>query len=162
MPADPSIIEERLVVVADTMAKLIGSSTYLQGVPVATERIGDINATIRDALAKLGLSIVVVAADADTLQRKGTTLQLRVRLVAQVSELVLINQGATGRRKPALACAVAVMKAVDRQPNGLDPEGVMHRPGLNEFTLDDDQPFRLTKDPRCVVYQVTAHTLVDL
>lgn len=160
MNEDPDKFEERLVIVADTFAKLISQAPYLQGVPVLTERNGDIQATIAQKLALLGLSVVVVAPDGDSLERTGDGLRLRVRIVAQISELFLINQGATGTKKPALAAATVVMKAVDRMPNGLDVGS--HIPGLNEFLLQEEQPFKLTKDPKYVAYQVTAFTTVEL
>lgn len=155
-------LEEKLTTVGDTFAALIAADAYFAGIPVATERKGDIGATIRDALAKLGLSVAVVVPDGDTMKRQGDTLQMRVRVVAQISELYLVNQGATGSRKPALAAAVRVMKAVDRKPNGLDPAGTQHRPGLNEFELPTEQPFKLSPDPKFIVYHVTAYTTVNL
>ncbi len=168
MPANPENFEERLVIVADTCAALIAADAYfaasgpVAAVPVMTERNGDINATIANALAKLGLCVTVVAADGDSLVRSGDGLSLRVRVVAQVSELYLINQGPTGSKKPALAAATRIMKAIDRKANGLDVAGGRHQPGLNEFELPEEQPFRLTKDPRYIVYQVTAFTTVEL
>lgn len=167
MSADPSNVEEqeRLVVVADAFAAAIAAHPYIAAapaVPVLTERKGDLNATIQQALGKLGINVAVVAADAVSLTRQGGTLLLDVRLVAQITELFLVNQGATGTKKPALSVATAVMKAVDRKPNGLDPAGALHRSGVNEFLLDDSRPFRLTADPRFVVYQVTAFTTVAL
>ncbi|MBI5771916.1 MAG: hypothetical protein HZA93_29355 [Verrucomicrobia bacterium] len=155
--------EERLLIATDAFAALIAADAYFAtapAVPVLTERTGDINQTIAQALAKLGLCVVVVAADGDSLVRSGNGLSLRVRLVAQISELYLINQGATGTHKPALAAATRVMKAVDRQPNGLDVG--RHLAGLNEFLLPEEQPFKLTKDARYVVYQVTAFTTIEL
>lgn len=158
-------IEERLTTVADAFAAAIAAHPYIATapvVPVLTERKGDINATIQQALTKLGVNIAIVAADAVDLKRQGDTILLEVRLVAQVTELFLINQGATGTKKPALSVTTAVMKAVDRKPNGLDPAGATHRPGINEFLLDDQRPFKLTEHPSFVVYQVTAFTTVAL
>ena len=168
MPSNPENFEERLVIVADAFAALIAADAYLSPpppalqVPVLTERVGDINQTIAIALNKLGVCVTVVAADADSLERTGDGLSLRVRIVAQISELYLINQGATGTKKPALAITTRVMKAVDRKPNGLDAGGSSHLPWLNEFRLLEEQPFRLTKDARYIVYQVTATTAVEL
>lgn len=160
MSANPDNIEERLVVVADAFAALISARPYIAPLQAVTERKGDINAMIAAALQKLGLSIAIVAADGDGLTTKGDTIALRVRLVAQITELYLVNQGGSGSKKPALAVAVAVMKAVHRKPNGLDVGH--HIAGLNEFELAEDRPFRLVPDPRSIVYQVTAYTTVDL
>lgn len=166
MPANPANFEERLVVVADAMAALIAADPYfaaagpVAAVPVVTERKGDINAMISAALNKLGLCVTVVAADSDSLTRQGNTLQVRVRLVAQISELYLINQGITGSKKPALAAAARVMKAIDQKPNGLDPANERHRSGFHEFKLPDEQPFRLVPDAKYITYHVTAYTTV--
>jgi len=154
--------EERITVAADTFTAAIAAAPYFADIPVSDERKGDINATIANAVAKLGVCVTVVAADGDGLVRVGRNLRLRIRLVAQITELYLINQGPTGTHKPALSVATAAMKAVDRQPNGLDPAGASHRDGLNEFLLAEAQPFRLVPDPRLIVYHVTAYTSVEL
>jgi len=158
--SNPENIEERLVIATDAFAALIAADPYFVGVPVLTERKGDISAMIIQALSKLGLCVVVVAPDGDQLTRTGNELSLRVRLVAQISEQYLINNGATGSKKPALAATTRVMKAVDRKPNGLDVG--RHITDLNEFTLDPDQPFKLTPDKGFIVYQVTAFTTIEL
>jgi hypothetical protein len=53
-----------------------------------------------------------------------------------------------------------LIKDIDRKPNGLDVG--QHMAGLNEILIAEDQPFKLTKDPRCIVYQVAAYTKVEL
>ena len=165
---NPTNIEDRLVIVADQMVALIGADSYFAAagaapaVPVLTERKGDINAMVTAALSKLGLCVVIVAADAGELTTKGTTLVMRVRLVAQISENYLFNNSATGLKKPALAATVRAMKAVHRKPNGLDAAGARHVDGINEFALPDDQPFRLVPDKTFITYHVTAYTTVEL
>ncbi len=164
MPYDPNILEERLLVVMDTFNALISASAYLAAVPavpVLSERKGDINAEIQKALNNLGLSITVVTPDGDQLKESGDGLSLRVRIVAEIQENVLINQSKPGTYRPALGATIAVMKAVDRKPNGLDPAGTRHLTGLNEFHLDKDQPYQLMPAPR-PTYHVTAYTQVEL
>lgn len=167
MPADPNNFEERLGIAREAFAALIAADTYVASAPaqpVITEEKGDIAQMIVQALAKLGLCIVVVAADGDSLVRTGNSLKLRVRIVAQISEKVLLNQAAAKKAdvayRPALATAVRIMKAVDRQPNGLDVGH--HLPGLNEFLLVDDRPFELVKTTTDIVYEVSAHTEIEL
>jgi hypothetical protein len=168
MPYDPTKTEERLLVVTDTFAALIAASAYLvsaPAVPVLTERKGDIANEIAKALNGLGLAVVVVLADGETQQVTGNKTGLRVRLVAEISENVLINQAkATAANvpyRPALGAAVAAMKAVDRKANGLDPAGQPHRTGLNEFELSEAEPIRLVPATR-PTYHVTAYTTVLL
>ncbi|MBI5689246.1 MAG: hypothetical protein HZC55_04055 [Verrucomicrobia bacterium] len=167
MPYDASRIEDRLLIVADQFAALIAQDPFFAGapaIPVVTERLGDLNNKITTALNKLGLAVVVVLPDGDQGQSTGDGLSLRVRLVAQIEELVLINQTAAQQAgvayRPALAAAVRAMKAVHRQPNGLDLGA--HLPGLNEFECPESQPFRLIPAKACVTYHVTAYTTVEI
>lgn len=168
MQYDPNKVEERLLVVSEAFVDLIAQSPYLSSepaIPVLTERRGDISTEITKALNGLGLSIVVLTPDGDNLRVSGDVLLIRVRLVAEISENVLINQGRAIQSKstyrPALGAAVAVMKAVDRKPNGLDVNGCAHVSRLNEFELDHDQPYRLVPAQR-PTYHVTAYTDVEL
>lgn len=169
--------EEKIVAVADTMAQLIETFPWFAApsqIPVFTERHGDIEAKIRQALGTLsGICVTVVAADADQLlSRNALGLALRVRLVAQIDENAVLNRGkaeTSGQPyRSALAAATAAMRAIQRKPNGLDPlvsrNGVdvrEHRTGLNEFELDEI-PFRLFPAAKLVSYHVTAYTTIDL
>lgn len=169
MPYDPNIVEERLLLVMDTFAALISASAYLAAVPaipVFTERKGDLNTAIATALGQLGLAIVVVTPDGESLHVAGDSLSIRVRLVAEISENVLINQAkaaaANAAYRPALGAAVAVMKAIDRQPNGLDAAGARHVRGLNEFSLPSDEPPYQLMPAAKPTYHVTAYTTVLL
>lgn len=147
--------------VRDRFAEVIRAIPSLQAFPVLTEKKGNINATIQQALAKLGMSIVAIAPDADDVVRDGESLRLRLRLVAEVTENVLINSGKTPY-VPALTAVNDIVKAVDQSPNGLDPEGQRHISGQNEFEIDPDKPFTLVPDATAVVYHVTAYTTIFL
>ena len=165
MSGQQYVPEERLVVVADTFTNLIANARFFlepKPVPVLTELKGDVSATVAQTLSKLGLCVAVIMPDGYRLTRRGESLGLMVRLVAEISELVLINQGAGVAYRSALAAATAAMKAVHLQPNGLDAAGAMHRAGINEFTLPEDQPFRLIPDRKFVTYHVTAFTTVEI
>lgn len=169
-------IEDRLVAVADAFSALIAADAFFAGdatadpvvppIPVATERKGDTSALIAAALAKLGIAVAVIMPDGYGLTRRGTDLVMTVRLVAQVDEQAIINRQAAEQGgytyRSALAAATRIMKAVDRQPNGLDPAGLKHRAGLNEFTLPPDRPFVLLPSRKFVTYQITAFTEVVL
>lgn len=169
MPANPANFEERLTIAVDAFDALITADPYVAvvpAVPVITEQKGDIAAMIAQALAKAGMCIVIVSADADGLKDKGGMLQLRCRLVAQVSEKVLMNKAACAKAgiayRPARDTAMRILKAVHRKPNGLDPSGARHISGLNEFELITDLPFELINNPRDVVYEVNVTTWIDL
>ena len=166
MPYDPNKVEERLLIVTDKFAELIAAAPYIAAapqIPVLTERKGDINNEIAKALNSLGVSITIVTPDGDNLVTNGDLMNVRVRLVAEITENVLINQGKAAASqttyRPALGVALAAMKAVHLQPNGLDTE--RHMKGLNEFLLPDDEPpYRLVPAQR-PTYHVTAYTVVE-
>lgn len=167
MPYDPNKIEDRLLIVADTFTALIAQDAFFAAAPavqVLTERVGDINNKITAALGKLGLAVAVIMPDGDQGQSTGDGLSLRVRLVAQIDELVLMNQAAATAAnvpyRPALAAAIRAMKAVHRQPNGLDVG--RHQSGLNEFQCPEVQPFKLIPAKSFVTYHVTAYTTVEI
>ncbi len=166
MSYDITKFEQRLAASVDAFAALISADPYLVGppaIPVITERMGDINNMVQKQLAKLGICVICVAADGDRVEFKGEAgLRMRVRIVAQVTELYLVNEGPGGTQKPALATCARVMLAVNRKSNGLDMPGVMHRARINEFELALDQPFRLVADLKFIVYHVTAFTWIDL
>lgn len=155
-----------ITIAAEQVRTLVAAVPALaaKNVPVLTEKAGDLVNTITRAINKLGLGIVVIVPDGQILKRSGDKLRQRVRIVVEISELVTLNQGATGTQIGALTAAVLVMKALDGQPNGNDPAGTMHRPGNHEFTLDDDLPFVRRPDPRAayLIYHVTAYTEVML
>jgi hypothetical protein len=156
--------------VADTFAALIAADPWIAHpklpVPVLTERKGDLAKTIELQMAKIGMCVAVVMPDAEDVVSTGATLALRVRLVAQVDELVLANQAKSKTAgidyRPALAAVVRIMNAVHQQPNGLDVPDVPHRRGVNEFFLPRDRPFQLIPDPDTVTYHVIAHTTLSL
>jgi hypothetical protein len=162
--------EDKLARVADTFAALIAADPWLANpklpVPVLTERKGDIVTDIEQSINTLGLAVAVVMPDADNVIDTGSTLSLRVRLVAQVTENVLGNQSACEAAgipyRSALAAVVRIMRAVHQKPDGLDPAGQPHRPGLHEFTLPKENPFQLIPDDALVTYHVTAHTTVRI
>lgn len=165
MSANPANFEERLEVARERFATLVAADTWIgrePAIPVLTEAKGDIAQLITQNLAKLGLAIVVVAADADELKRSGTGFLLRCRIVAQISEKPLLWRATLPPYRPALSAAVRILKAVDRQPNGLDPAGVPHRSGVNEFEVSTDRPFELLKGSADTIYEVSAHTWVQL
>lgn len=167
--SNPANFEERLTIAVDTFAAIIAADAYLAvvpAVPVITEDKGDIAAMINQAMSKLGLCVVCVSAEGDKLERRGSTLRVRCRIAAQVSEKVMINKSACAAAgiayRPARATALRIMKAVDKKPNGLDPAGGRHVADINEFELILDRPFELVNNPRDVVYEVSVHTWIDL
>jgi hypothetical protein len=129
-------------------------------VPVITEDKGDIETQITDAIARLGLCAIVVAADGG-IRHGNRSLSLILNLVIQISEDVLMNNEAaqTAGVAPvrALDLATAALRAAHGAPNGLgDPSR-----GLNRFSLDEN-PLALIPDAPVTTYHVRCKTLVSL
>lgn len=143
-----------------TVRDLIAAAPFFGGRTVATEEVGDITAILTNALAKLGLAVAVLVPDAGDGQDKGYKIEQTLRIVIEVSELVLVNKTQPGGHKPALSAVREVIKAIHRKPNGLDPAGAMHRAGLNEITVDLANPFQRRPHKAFLVYHVYAFTTV--
>ena len=143
-----------------TVRDLIAAAPFFAGRPVHTEEVGDISAILTNALAKLGLAVAVLVPDALDGKDKGSSIEQTLRIVVEVSELVVVNKNQPGGHKPALAAVREVIKAIHRKPNGLDPAGAMHRPGLNEIVVDLDNPFQRRRHNAFLVYHVYSYTTV--
>lgn len=144
----------------DTVRDLIAAQPYFAGVTIHTEKIGDLVNTLTIQLSKLGLAIVVMVPDAGGGVNRGSGIQQTIRIVVEVSELVVLNQSPTGSKKPALVAVREIIKAIHRKPNGLQPAGEMLIPGINEIAVDLDLPFQRRRHDKYLVYHVTAFTTV--
>lgn len=163
---DPTKLEHRPLIITEAFRKLIAEDAYFTGepaVPVLTERDGDINAMVNAALARLGLCVVVIMAEAERVRAAGDRLVLQLRLVAEISEKVLLNKGRSGSNyRPALSAAFRAARAVHEQPNGLDTDVNGSRVRAAIFELDEQHPVRLMPHRTDIIYHVTAHTAMDL
>ncbi len=85
---------------------ILQSDPYYSGIRLLSEQLGDIQAQVRQALAKLGLCCIVVTPDA---QFQGTNapgpIADPVEVSVDVTELVLVNRGSNGTGIPASAVA---------------------------------------------------------
>lgn len=155
MPTDP------LTTPVSTVASLITNYPYFaDGVAIEaqTELVGDIANTLIRQLNKLGLAIAVMVPSIGDLKPRGTGFEAELDLVIEVSELVALNQSG----KSAGAAVLQVIKAINKQPNGLDAVGVVHRAGLNEITVDPELSAKRQAHARFLVYHVYATTRVIL
>jgi hypothetical protein len=144
---------EQLLAIQARAAALLEEHAYFAGLEVFTERIGDLDQKIRTKLAKLGLCVVVMTPSFSILQRQGARVKIRVRVIVEASETVLVNSGASGSQKPSLAVATAAAIALDGKPSESGPHysGAGADP-LNEYRLSDSEPVRLVPDPKLLVY----------
>lgn len=144
----------------DTVRDLIAARPYFAGMTIHTEKVGDLVNTLTIQLAKLGLAIVVQVPDANEGVNRGDDIQIPLRIVIEVSELVLINQSPTGSKKPALVAVREVIKAIHKQGNGLQPAGELRVPGTHEIQVDLNLPFQRRPHDKYLIYHVTAFTTV--
>lgn len=145
----------------DTVQSLIANCPYFAGVvPVYTEKTGDLVQTLTIKLANLGLGITVLVPDANNGVNRGSDIQIPLRFVIEVCELVLINQGAQGTKKPALVAVREIVKAIHRKPNGLQPAGELRPAGVHEIAVDLDLPFQKRPSDKYLIYHVYATTTV--
>ena len=144
---------ELLLTMQARAAAILAADAYFTGVEIFTERIGDLDQQIRTKLAKLGLSVVVMTPSFSIVQRQGSRVKIRVRLVVEAAETVLVNSSASGLQKPALAVATAAAVLLDMQPTGIEPHCASYATDpINEFRLIEGEPVRLVPDPKLLVY----------
>jgi hypothetical protein len=144
---------EKISAARDALADLLqGEPLFAREglpVPVITEKKGDIETQIAEAIAKLGLCAIVVAADAGARQAAGQ-LALVVNLVVQITEDVLMNSAAAKEAGvapvSALDLAAAALLAIHRGPR----------------LVLDDTPLSLVPDAPAATYQIRCHTLIRL
>lgn len=143
-------LHEKLLAIQDAAATAVSGAAYLAGVEVLTERKGDLEQRIRAALAKVGLSVVVMTPEVRVLKREDTRLRLRARVIVECAEIALTNQGPSGSGKPAFAAAGAAAAALFDAPTGLDARG------LDTFQWDED-PIVLVPDKALLVYHAQTY-----
>jgi len=77
-------------------ATALGGLNYFQDMMIITEDQGDIETAISKSLSRLGISIVVLLADADCDKQNVSTPYLdNIRTVVEVAENVVINRSRT-------------------------------------------------------------------
>jgi hypothetical protein len=159
---------EKISHVRDTFAALIAADPFFTNekmtLPVITEKKGDVPMLVKAAVSKLGMFVIVAAAETDSGRWVGSSCELRILLTAQISEIFLANQTAHAKAglpyRSALEAATAALLAVGRKPNGLDAPGYHHIPRVNEFELLPD-PLQLIDAP-ILTYHLSAFTTVRL
>ena len=152
---------EKLSAARESLAALLAADPLFARpalpVPVITEKKGDIEAQTTEAISKLGLCAIVVAADGGLRQPAGQ-LALVVNFVVQVSEEVTMNNAAAAAAGVAPMCvldlAVAALMAIHRDP-------VAPAPAIPRFVLDET-PLSLVPDAPVPTYQVRCHALIRL
>jgi hypothetical protein len=89
----------------------LAARRFLAGIPILIADTGDIISNIEQAVAKVGICIIVEPATAQ-LGYSGAAIQLSPDLRIIVWENVLVNRGTTGTKQRASAVALAVAIAL--------------------------------------------------
>lgn len=87
--------------IQESIAAVLTAHAYFTGIDVITERKGDILNMIDAAIGKLGICVVVETITGKPEHGSIGSYSLDLNVGITVTENVLINQGATGTRKPA-------------------------------------------------------------
>lgn len=112
----------RLSTLRDAIAAHLAALEYFEGIPVFTEKKGDVANEIQRALStltptgsKIGACVIIVTPLAAISQPNipGPYLD-PITLIAHVEESVIINHGDTGTLKPASDIAEAILSALHR------------------------------------------------
>lgn len=83
------------------VATVLTSDPYFSGIPVICERKGDVLNQIQAALGKLGLCVVIETLTGRPEHAGIGAYSLELKMGISITERVIINQGATGSKKPA-------------------------------------------------------------
>jgi hypothetical protein len=127
----PDLLNDPLSATQKAIRDRLKSFSYFDNIPVLTERIGDIEQQILTSLATIGLCCIVLTPNADMENIDAPTPMLVISAIVQVTELVTINQGPTGTKKPAAEVACTVLAALHHHEpkfiNGIygSPTGVI-------------------------------------
>jgi hypothetical protein len=117
--------------IQDEVKNVLTAHSYFTGVEIITERKGDILNEIERNLGKLGICVVVETITGKPEYGAIGSYSLDLNVGITVTENVLINQGATGTRKPASEMVAMIMCLLN--PN---------RPGVpawvEQFSLVND------------------------
>jgi hypothetical protein len=87
--------------VQESVAAVLTADPYFAGIPIITERKGDVLNQIEINLGKLGLCVVIETITGKPEHGAIGSYSLDLNVGITVTENVLINQGATGTKKPA-------------------------------------------------------------
>ena len=115
-----------------------------KSISVFTEKMGDLTNKIDTALAKLGISAVIVTPLGKLPEPEVDVLDLIVPFVVQISESVLLNQSATGTQKTALSAVRATMRILHLKPHGVtngSPRMCRFMLTQTPYTLVEQDPF---------------------
>lgn len=125
-------------------------------VPFVSEQLGNVEATILNAVAKLGLVVIVLTPKALMRDAGVPGLALMAPILVQVQENGLINKGGKGSKIAALTMVTFIMKRLHFWSHDLyagHPDAMRTKLERTPFVKINDNP---------VVYDVAAWTPLNL
>jgi hypothetical protein len=128
-------------------------------VPVSylSEQMGDIATMLQRAINSIGIGVVILTPTALLIDPTTPDLGMYAPVLVQIQENVLINQGASGTKIPALRLVSFVMKRLQGWPHMLYAGDAD-----NQRLLLDPKPFVLIRDEPPLTYNVAATAMIDL
>jgi hypothetical protein len=101
--------EDPLKDIQTELSALITADSYFSGIPILTEARGDILNQLQRALGKLGIVVIIETLTGKPEHASAGSYTVELSLGITVTENVLINQSASGTRKPASAVVARIM-----------------------------------------------------
>lgn len=127
-----------------------------RAIPFLSEQRGDLLNTIQNAIAKIGLVVVVLTPKALMIDPDVPGLDQMAPILIQVQETGIVNKGPNGSQISALAMVVFIMKRIHYWSHDLydaDPDTMRVKLERTPFVLIADNP---------TVYNVAAWTPLSL
>jgi hypothetical protein len=125
-------------------------------IPFLSEQRGDLVNKIQNAVAKIGLVVIVLTPKAIMINPNAPGLDQMAPILVQVQETGIVNKGATGSQISALEMVVFVMKRIHFWSHDLyaaEPDTMRVKLEKTPFVLINDNP---------TVYNVAAWTPISL
>lgn len=101
--------EDPLKDIQTEVSSLLTADAYFSGIPILTEARGDLLNQLQRDLGRLGIVVVIETLTGKPEHASAGSYTIDLMLGITVTENVLINQGASGTRKPASAVVARIM-----------------------------------------------------
>ena len=111
----------------------LSSEQYFSNIPVLSENLGDIEAAIQTAIAKLGVCVIVVTPTASAAFPDYLKAYFdKITIVCRCVENVTLNRSAAGTRKPASDVAEMVAAILHNyEPTGISENIFLDTPSIS-------------------------------
>jgi hypothetical protein len=92
-----------------------------KAVPVITQKVGDIISYTQEAIAKMGVAVIIFVTGWKPKKPKTLPIVGEVNIQIQVSEFVAVNQSTTGTGLDALTLCSRILELLNYKPHGVPP-----------------------------------------